>query len=107
MSMGNGENQMTDENGAEDEEKYFLAVQRAINSGAAWKLQGSFGRGMMRAIDDGRCMLGLNPCRDYWGNRIPSRNEVQPSTRGSYEYVVEHSGEEWAAMMEGCHEQRH
>ena len=78
---------------------YFQAIQRAINSGTAWSFQGSYGRAMMDAITGGFCMLGTAPARDYYGNRIPSRTEVQAGTKGSYLYVSRANGEEWADMM--------
>jgi hypothetical protein len=81
------------------EEGYYLALQRAINSGTAWSFQGSYGRAMMDAIKAGACMLGKTPARDYYGNRIPSRDEVQEGTKGSYAYVSRANGEEWADMM--------
>lgn len=79
-------------------EDYFLAMQRAINSGA-WALQGSYGRSMMDAIEGGLCMLGKSRTRDYYGNTIPSRDDVQEGTKGSYDYVADAMGTEWADMM--------
>lgn len=79
---------------------YYKSIQRAINAGN-WSLQGSYGRAMMGAIDSGRCMLGTSGARDYWGNYIPSRDEVKEGTKGSRQYVVDRMGEEWAAAMEG------
>jgi hypothetical protein len=76
-----------------------LSLQRAINDGL-WSLQGSYGRAMMGAIEAGTCMLGRSPARDYWGNRIPSRTEVQPGTKGSRAFVVKHRGEAWARKMD-------
>ena len=78
-----------------------LALQRAINSGM-WSLQGSYGRSMMAAIEAGDCMLGRDSARDYWGNRIPSRTEVEAGTKGSREFVVAAHDEDWAAQMEGA-----
>ena len=63
------------------------ALQRLIDAGA-WGLEGSMGRAMMAAIEDGRCVLGPESARDYWGNYIPSRTEVQPGTKGSVGYAV-------------------
>jgi len=80
--------------------EYSSALQAAINSLDAWKMQGSMGRAMMDAIESGKCMLGHKSTRDYWGNRIPSRTEVQDGTKGSRSYVVERSGEQWALMLE-------
>lgn len=79
-----------------------LALQRIINSGVGWSLQGSYGRSMMGAIKSGRCMLGENSARDYWGNYIPSRDEVKQGTHGSADYVVEQMGYEWFEAIEGA-----
>ena len=83
------------------EEDYFYSIQRAINSGA-WGLQGSYGRAMMDAIEGGFCLLGKQPARDYYGNRIPSRDEVQEGTKGSYQFCAQTPGTEWADMMEAA-----
>ena len=80
------------------EEEYFMAIQRTINSGM-WGLQGSYGRTMMEAIESGRCMLGKSRARDYYGNTIPGRDDVQEGTKGSYDYVADAMGSEWADMM--------
>ena len=87
--------------GATGEPAYFEALQRAINGGEGWKFQGSYGRAMMAAIEEGRCLLGPQPAQDAWGNRIPSRTEVEPGTKGSREFVVAGQGEAWAVRMEG------
>ena len=84
---------------AETEMDYYAAMQRQINAGQ-WSLQGSHGRAMMGAIEDGRCMLGKARAKDYWGNTIPARDDVQAGTKGSREFVAEAMGEEWAAHME-------
>mgnify|MGYP003338288889 CR=1 FL=1 len=83
----------------DSEEQYFASIQRAINAGTPWQFQGSYGRAMMDAIDAGRCMLGTSHARDYWGNRIPSRDEVKEGTKGSVEYVRANSGDDWADLM--------
>lgn len=81
-----------------DEQEYFVSIQKAINSGM-WGLQGSYGRTMMDAIESGQCLLGKRPVLDYYGNRIPSRDDVQFGTKGSYEFVADAMGTEWADMM--------
>ena len=80
----------------EDNDEYFLLIQAKINSLAAWQLEGSEGRAMMSAIEAGRCCLGFDHTYDFWGNRIPSRTEVQAGTKGSFEFVAEAYGQEWA-----------
>ena len=87
------------EDGAETELEYYEAIQSAINSGMGWKMQGSYGRTMMDAIRTGCCMLGHTSSRDYYGNYIPSRDDVQEGTKGSYEYVIRMQGQEWADTM--------
>jgi hypothetical protein len=79
-------------------EEYYLAIQRVINGGM-WGLQGSYGRTMMDAISAGLCLLGHNDARDYYGNHIPSRDQVQAGTKGSYDFVVAERGQDWANMM--------
>lgn len=80
---------------------YYLSIQRAINGGM-WGLQGSYGRAMMDAIKGGYCMLGAKAARDYYGNGIPSRNDVQPGTKGSKDFVIDTMGVEWANEMENA-----
>ena len=87
--------------GINEEQKYYLALQRAINSGA-WGLQGSYGRSMMHAIEGGYCLLGEARARDYWGNAIPSRTDVKGGTKGSHDFVADSMGDEWAELMEGA-----
>jgi hypothetical protein len=70
-----------------DEEAERLQLQTLIDSGMAWKMEGAVGRAAMDAIRSGACVLGKVPFTDYWGNRIPSRYEVEPGTKGSEEYA--------------------
>ena len=84
-----------------DELEYFQSIQRAINSGM-WGLQGSYGRTMMEAIESGRCMLGTSPARDYYGNYIPSRDQVKDGTKGSASYVQDRMGADWLDDMENA-----
>ena len=82
-----------------DDLEYYQSIQRAINAGA-WSFQGSYGRAMMDAINAGYCMLGTKRARDYYGNVIPSRDDVEDSTKGSFNYVRERLGFDWASEME-------
>ena len=83
----------------EDNDEYFLNIQRQINSLVAWKFEGSVGRAMMDAIDAGRCCLGLERTTDYWGNVIPGRDDVQAGTMGSLGYVAKHYDQDWADQI--------
>lgn len=79
-------------------EQYYASIQRAINSGM-WGLQGSYGRTMMEAIESGYCLLGRSRARDYYGNTIPSRDDVQEGTKGSLDYVRDLQGDKWAEFI--------
>jgi hypothetical protein len=82
----------------ESDEEIYMAIQNKINMGL-WGGSGSEGRQMMDAITNGYCMLGETDARDYYGNHIPSRSQVQEGTKGSYDFVAERMGTEWADMM--------
>jgi hypothetical protein len=92
------EDVMTIESEDAPEQEYFEAMQRTINSGM-WGLQGSYGRQMMAAIEAGYCMLGQSDARDYYGNHIPSRDQVQSGTKGSVKYVADRMGKAYAKRM--------
>lgn len=61
--------------------------QQLIDSGDAWRLEGAVGRQAMAFIEAGLCTLGEDACFDYYGNRVPSKHEVEAGTKGSQEYV--------------------
>lgn len=82
-----------------DEVEYYQSIQRAINA-KSWSFQGSYGRVMMQAISDGKCLLGREATHDYWGNKVPSRHGVKEGTKGSEGYVYERSGSAWLRLME-------
>ena len=74
-----------DDDGLQQDE--IVNLQELIDSGMAWRLEGSVGRSAAAAIEDGVCVLGVEGHRDYWGNYVPSRSEVVPGTKGSVEYA--------------------
>lgn len=67
----------------------FKEAQELVNSGMAWKLEGSVGRSCMEAINSGAVLLGEKGHLDYYGNYVPSRHEVKAGTKGSPEFVEE------------------
>lgn len=79
---------------------HLKAMQRLINSGTAWILQGSYGRSAMQAIEEGSLMLGTTAQKDYWGTVVPSRFDVEPGTKGSRQFVIDHHDEAWVDMLE-------
>lgn len=62
----------------------FYEMQDRINTGLAWKLEGSVGREAMALLESGTCMLPLEPKNDYYGNQVPSRNMLKPGTKGTF-----------------------
>lgn len=80
---------MADYFDASTDEDYYAALQRRIDDGSIWHLEGSAGRAAMEAIHAGHCTLGPTGHRDYWGNYVPGRDEVKPGTPGSSDYMQE------------------
>jgi hypothetical protein len=54
----------------------------------------------MEALSSGFCMLGREQSRDYYGNTIPSRDDVAPGTKGSKKLVIDNHGRAWVKKME-------
>jgi hypothetical protein len=75
-------------------DEWLDAIQALVDSGQVWRMEGSTGRAAMAAIEAGEIALGPVGHRDYWGNYVPSRTEVEPGTKGSAEYVLARSGRE-------------
>jgi hypothetical protein len=82
------------------EDEAILAYQRLVNTGSCWTMDGSTGRCAMSMIEAGAVLLGVEGHRDYYGNYVPSRTEVEPGSKGSPEFVEEHYGAEHRARME-------
>ena len=62
-------------------------AQKLIDSGDAWRLEGSVGRWCMDLIKSGYCMLGKVGHKNYYGGYVPSRFEVEAGTKGSVQFV--------------------
>lgn len=60
-------------------------LQAMINSGDAWTMEGSYGRAAMDALAAGACMLPKEAHFDYYGNRVPSRDDLKPGTKGTFQ----------------------
>lgn len=73
--------------------EYIANMQELIDSGMAWKLEGSVGRAAMALINDGSCMLGEESHTDAYGNYVPSRTEVKAGTKGSPEFCALAAGD--------------
>lgn len=75
----------------------FAEMQNHINTGLAWKLEGSFGREASRLLDSGACMLPKVAHRDYYGSTVPSRDVLKKGSKGTYQNSVEF----WTAVEDG------
>jgi hypothetical protein len=83
-----------------DQMEYYAGLQAEINSGTIWLMQGSAGRAAMDAIKGGYCMVGKAARKDYWGNTVPAREMLEAGSFGTYDFVAEHQGPEWADRMQ-------
>lgn len=63
----------------------FKDMQDKIDSGLAWKLEGSFGREASRLLESGACMLPKSRKADYYGSVVPSRDDLKAGTKGTYQ----------------------
>ncbi len=69
---------------ATDEEVYDIeTVQKRINDGSVWHLEGAEGREASRLLKAGLCELGYKRHKDFWGNVVPSRFDLKPGTMGA------------------------
>lgn len=71
----------------------FSEIQNQINSGLAWKLEGSVGRYAMSCLEVGACMLPKVPRKDSYGNLVPSRYVLKSGTKGTYQNSVNYWSE--------------
>jgi len=62
----------------------FKEMQDMINSGQAWKMEGSYGREASRLLDSGACMLPKEFKIDTYGNTVPNRDVLKAGTKGTY-----------------------
>jgi hypothetical protein len=65
-------------------EYHIVEMQTMIDSGQVWLWEGSYGRTAMDYLESGLCMLPKKAHKDYYGNRVPSRDDIKAGTKGSY-----------------------
>lgn len=70
-------------------EQGYAEMQNMIETGLAWKMEGAIGRSAMDLLRSGACFLPKQSHRDYYGNRIPSRDEVAKGTTGSLQNAIQ------------------
>lgn len=62
-------------------------LQHLIDTGEGWKWEGAISAAVVRALENGTCVLGPVQHRDYHNNLVPARGEVEPGAKGSLEYA--------------------
>ena len=65
-------------------------MQNMINTGQCWSMEGHTGRQAMNALAAGACMLPKVRRIDYYGNVVPSRYDVKPGSKGSYQWCQDY-----------------
>jgi len=66
----------------------FQEIQSMINSGQAWRMEGSVGRSAMECLKSGACMLPKEAHTDFYGNVVPSRDSLKAGTKGTFRNSV-------------------
>ena len=72
----------------------YSELQKKIDSGKAWKSLSTAIQGA-RAISIGACMLPKIPCRDVFGEPVPSRGMAYYNEAGSVDYCREYWRKYW------------
>ena len=62
-------------------------LQNLIDNGEGWMSEGALGRAIVKALEDGRCVLGPVAHRDYHTRVVPARGDVEPGAKGSLDYA--------------------
>lgn len=74
----------------------FDEMQKLIDNGMAWKLEGHVGRQASAALESGACMLPKERHKDYYGNIVPSRDDLKEG-KGT----LQNCQEFWTKVLEG------
>lgn len=65
-------------------------LQKLINNGQAWHMEGAVGRAAMDALRSGACYLPKKSFTDAYGNKVPSRDELQSGTMGTIQNSIKY-----------------
>ena len=82
------------------EETGAAEIQSLIDSGRCWLLEGSMGRTAMWLLEEGVCYLPKESFRDYYGNIVPSRDQLEPGAKGTLKNSIDY----WTRYKEVSHE---
>ncbi len=62
-------------------------LQNLIDNGEGWQSEGALSQAIVKALEDGTCVLGVVAHRDYNGHVVPARRDVEPGAKGSLDYA--------------------
>jgi hypothetical protein len=62
-------------------------LQHLIDSGEGWQSESAIGQAIVRALEDGTCVLGPAAHRDYHNRVVPARSDVEPGAKGTLDYA--------------------
>jgi hypothetical protein len=62
-------------------------LQNLIDNGEGWQSESDLGRAIVKALEDGTCVVGPVAQRDYNGHVVPARADVAPGAKGSLAYA--------------------
>ena len=68
----------------------YAPLQRLVDTGQAWQMEGSTGRLCMSLLKVGALFLPRKDFRDYYGNIVPSRTKLKAGTTGTLELSIEY-----------------
>lgn len=74
-------------------------LQNLIDNGEGWQSESELGRAVVKALEDGTCVLGPVAHRDYHGNVVPARGDVEPGAKGSLAYANKLRAERGAKIL--------
>lgn len=80
-------------------DKEAIEIQKMINSGLVWKLEGGFGIETTILLQEGKVMLGKKQTKDAYGNTIPSRNDLLKGSIGTKKFVEQKMGKKYADKL--------
>ena len=62
-------------------------LQNLIDNGEGWASEGALGQAVVKALEDGTCVLGPTAHHDYHGRVVPARGDVAAGAKGSLAYA--------------------
>jgi hypothetical protein len=74
-------------------------LQNLIDNGEGWQTESALGRAVVRALEDGTCVLGPVAHHDYHGKVVPARGDVAPGAKGSLAYANRLRAERGAPLL--------